>query len=41
VGGSSTVYTGSGSINVGSVTPPQPTNVTVYVEMAGTNVVLT
>jgi hypothetical protein len=23
------------------VTPPQPTNVTVYVQMAGTNVVLT
>jgi hypothetical protein len=41
VGGSSTVYTGSGSINVGNVTPPQPPNVTVYVQMAGTNVVLT
>jgi hypothetical protein len=41
VGGSSTVYTGSGSIDVGNVTPPPPPSVTVYVEMAGTNVVLT
>lgn len=39
--GSTTAYVGSGSINVGNVTPPPPPAVTLHVQLVGANVVLT